>query len=305
MPIANDPTVEVQRTFHMPGYVLDAGILRRIDTVCKESIAKTEETSDDKLKFECWEKTDEGQVARFDKIDSLIEHLDTGAFNPDRITLQYTLPDRAGIHLTFQQKGHAELVAYSKSLDFRFYVEELDREIRRSDQEYTWAVKALIFRPYASRAVKSLLLPLSIVLLASTAYYIYARQVGVNINPSVIPRGNAYYKQVEEAIRSPDLSTKIDVLLAGQLQGFINVDDVLRRQESLIVLCLIAIGLAGSFLLIRRWVVRLYPLSFFAFDTQKPRLAKLQRKREILGVAVILGFIVNLVAGLLIAFLTN
>ncbi|HKO62280.1 MAG TPA: hypothetical protein VJV03_14040 [Pyrinomonadaceae bacterium] len=302
---SDNPSIEIHRSFNMPGYVLDAPILRRIDAVCRESVSQKSTNGARDLEFICYETTADDQMISFESLDVLIKHLDGGTTDPEILTIQYSQPERAGIHLDFLKKGQVHLVAYSKSLEFRFNIEQLSREIRRSDQEYGWAIRTFIFKPYLVRTVKLLLVLVSVFLLANSAYYLYARKVGVNIDPNVIPKGNEYAVQVEEAIKTQDTAEKLNVLLVGQLQYFTNVRDVLMRQEriiiasvAMIVVLIISIGL-------RKMLVNLYPLSFFAFETQKPALIKLVRKREILGVAVIIGFVVNLVAGLVIAIFTR
>jgi hypothetical protein len=127
--------------------------------------------------------------------------------------------------------------------------------------------------------------------------------VGVNIDPSLIPSGNTYFQEVEQALKSDSLSRKLDVLLMAQLRSFRNVQDVLDLLEGLIVFSLIALSIIAVSMLLLRVIARLYPLSFFAFGHQREVLSKLQHKREIWGVAVLLAFIVNVIAGLLITFL--
>ena len=52
---------------------------------------------------------------------------------------------------------------------------------------------------------------LSWVLFINIGYYLYALNVGADIDPSLIPSWNSYYKEVEYAIKSEDISRKIHI----------------------------------------------------------------------------------------------
>ena len=65
------------------------------------------------------------------------------------------------------------------------------------------------------------------IILNLIGYSFYANNVGVDIDPNIIPKGNEYYIQVENALKSDDISEKINILLLAQLKSFTNVQDIL------------------------------------------------------------------------------
>jgi hypothetical protein len=123
------------------------------------------------------------------------------------------------------------------------------------------------------------------------------------VNPSILPAGTAYYQRVEAAIQSDDLGEKLDVLLMGNFRGFMNVSDFFRIMRAIIVACLLAILILGAAAWISRHLKRYYPLSFFATGHQQEVLTRIEKKRDLWVTGIIIGFIVNIIAGILIAIL--
>lgn len=134
-------------------------------------------------------------------------------------------------------------------------------------------------------------------------YYFYAKNVGVNIDPTIIPDGNTFYQEVEKALKSDSLSRKIDVLLISNLKDFTNVQDILERQKRYIGILLFSLTIILIAFFVLKTFSNLYPLALYSFGRQKEFLTKLRRKRDIWEVGVLLAFIVNIIAGLVIAFL--
>jgi len=296
-------TTKISKTFDIPGYVIDSNILNRVHAIAQRTVAGTDDVEPAHLQSAYWVTTGDEDMLKFGTIDAIIAYLDSEPVETRSISLQYVTPGQAGISLVFQTKGKIELSAYGNALDFQFNIDQLSREIQRCDQEYSWLVRTFVFRPFTRRMLGSLLGWLSLFLLFNVGYYLYASRMGVNVDPSIIPSGNTYFQEVEETIRSEDIARKLDTLLIAQLRGFTNVQDILLRQERLIFFSLVAVAITIALVAVFRAVVRLYPLSFFAFASQEKVLADLHRKREIWGVAIIISFIVNLVAGLIVALL--
>jgi hypothetical protein len=285
--------------------VIDSDILKRVDEISKQAVTSGIEIVSGRLQFAYWITITNKDMVRFDQIDSLINYIESEPIKVESISLQYIVRDQAGISLAFQQKGKIELSAYSNTLDFQFNIDQLTREIQRSDQEYNWFVRTFVFHSQTRRLLTSLFLLLSLGLLMNISYYVYALKVGVNIDPQLIPSGNSYFQEVEAAIKSDDASRKLNVLLLSQLRGFTNVQDILRRKEQIVVFLLTALVITLIFLWGLISVTRIYPASFFAFGDQKKILVKLHRKRDIWAVAVVIGLIVNVLAGIIVALVAR
>ncbi|HEV7680766.1 MAG TPA: hypothetical protein VGO68_01490, partial [Pyrinomonadaceae bacterium] len=206
----------------------------------------------------------------------------------------------SGINIVFEQNGEIRRSAYGREPDFQFNVDRLDTVIRECDPDYAWPIRTLVFRDFVKKLFTWLLAVVSLILLGQLAFYAYGRKVGVNVDPAIIPSGYSYYQDVERAIKSNDTNTKLNVLLQGQVQGFENIRDILDATKWRIAFLSIALIIVAALNLIRRGIVRLYPLSCFAFGHQKQVLARLQRKRELWFIVIALGFVVNVVAGLLV-----
>lgn len=290
------------KSFYLPGYVLDEQLLKRIDDSAQRLlVGRGSEEGINKN----YNITDKRRVAiTFNSLGALLEYLDSELFEAESINLTYSSRQDADVQVDFMQGGIIRLLAYSKSPDFNFNVQRLKGEIERCGQSYSFAIKAFIFSGKTIKLLKSAIFYLSIFLLANIVFYIYARSTGVDIDPSILPSGNAYFAQVEQAIKSEDLTNKLNVLLMGHLRYFTNVSDILTVQGKMMFYTLITISITLVILSLH-WVInRLYPLSFFSFGYKKNELSSLYRKRDFWGIAVVIGFIINIVAGLIITVIT-
>lgn len=289
------PTTKISKTIQMIEFVLEGNILERVDEIAKQSI-----DNEDKQVTVFSITTKDDEILKFDSFENFLDRANSEPRDVSSISLQYITPSNAGISIIFSQKGYVELSAYSNALDFQFNIDRLTRELRRCEQEYNWFVKTFILKTKLSQLLLALIFAFSFFLLSSIGYYFYALNVGVNIDPTIIPSGNEYFQQVEDAIRSDDLAQKIDVLLLAELKGFKNVQDILIRQQKLITYSLIILIITAILYLLLDFVRKLYPPGFFAFTFQQTKLADLNRKREIVWVGVVIGFLVNIIAGFMI-----
>jgi hypothetical protein len=147
---------------------------------------------------------------------------------------------------------------------------------------------------------------LSVWLLVSMGTYIYAQRVGVNVDdPTVIPVGNEYLRRAALALKSHDVNVKLDALLSAQLAGFTNVRDYLASDYRQIVRALIGIAVCVIVLLGFKQMIKLYPKSLFLFGGETRKLEHLQNQRQIWGICIVLAFIANVLAGLVVAVLTK
>jgi hypothetical protein len=175
--------------------------------------------------------------------------------------------------------------------------------LKALDQEYSGPARLFLLNPL----VRRLLLFLSVFSFLLMAYfvglYIYARFVGVDVDPRFLPRGMSYYQKVEAAIKSPEIGEKLNVILMGQYTGFVNVTDFLAQYRRRIGYCLTAFVLLLVVGGVVRRMARYYPKAFFSLGAQVIRLQKLEKGRETWQTVVVVGFFVNLAAGVVIVLM--
>lgn len=292
---------KISEVFNIPGYILDSNTLSKIDELSLSIVTKHKKRK--KIEKAFWVTNQQGEVIKFDTFEKFFSFVNSEKDFFSSIILKYIVVGEVGISIEFTNKGKIELSAYGNAIDFQFDIDQLIREIQKCDQEYNGFIKNLIIKRDLSRLFTLLISGISFLLLYSVGFYSYASNVGVNINPSVIPNGNEYFKQVEHALQSDDLSEKLNVLLTSQLKGFANVQDILQRTQTFSVFLLISLTIVVILFFLFKFIKKLYPLAFFEFEANKKVLSDIYRKRDIVWVGVILGFAVNIIAGLAIAFL--
>lgn len=292
---------KISETFDIPGYVLNKEILERVDTIANQAVRGSTESSNVQTIY--WIKVTDKDMRRFETLNDLLQHLDSEPLDISSISLQHIVPVHAGINLQFQRDGTIDSSAYSNSVDFQFNMDRLSREIKRCDQDYNWFIRTVVLKYPISRIIGMLVVLFSIFLLSDVGYYFYAQNAGVNVDPSLIPSGNEHYQKVEEAIKSKDISQKMNILLSAQLRNFKNVKEILIEQQKRIHYIIIGIIVTTILYFITKFFNNLYPLAYFAFTPQLQRLSEINRKREIVWVAVIISFILNLVAGIAVPFI--
>lgn len=292
---------KISKIFSIPGYILDSNTLGKINENSLGIVNKHKKRK--KIEKAFWITNQQGEVIKFDTFEKFFSFANSEKDTFLGVTLKYIVVGEVGISIEFTNKGKIELSAYGNAIDFQFDIDQLIREIQKCDQEYNGFIKNFIIKRDLSRLFVLLISLISFLLLYSIGFYFYASNVGVNINPNVIPNGNEYFKQVERAIQSDDLSEKLNVLLTSQLKGFANVQDILQRTQTFSVFLLTSLAIAIILFFLFKYIKKLYPLAFFEFEANKKILSDIYRKRDIVWVGVILGFVVNIIAGLAIAFL--
>lgn len=180
-------------------------------------------------------------------------------------------------------------------------VHSIGQYLRALDQQFSWFVRSFVLNSHPRRLAAGLAVWATLMLVFLLGYYLYALRVGVDVSSDLISSGMTYYQRVEEAIRSQDLTEKLNILLLSEFRGFMNVTDFLRLLRNLMVACLLAVLIPGSAARISRHLKRYFPPSFFAIGHQKEVLVRIEKKRELWIAGIIVGFIVNIIAGILVA----
>jgi len=295
-------TSTVSETLNLPGYLLDPDLLRQIDGVASET-ASTARGVQTESSYSL--KAEGRDQLNFKSLDSLLKHLDGDPKNIRSIQVGHATPQQAAVQVEFRSQGDVRLFAFGGAADFRFNVGRLREAIAGAEQEYSWIVKRLAFQKRTKALATVLVVLLSGALLMALAYYANARTVGVNIDPSLIPRGNEPFKRVADALKSNDTNEKLNALLVAQLRGFANVRDVLAVVKAIIFSLLVALAVAILVLAASRVLEGLYPKAFFLFGHNVREFQRLQTRRQVWAVAVVIGFLVNVAAGIVVAFTTK
>ncbi len=283
---------------------MDAHGLTRIDSAAREAALGSMAGAESSLNSAFYLRSQDGHTIHLSTRESLLQELNSQHLPPKSLIFHYEAPQHSAVDVEFQDGGKILLTAFSPDFDFPFRIERLTRELLACDPGYNWFVRRFILDRLAARGLAVAAVVISFFLSSIIAYYFYAQSVGTDVDPTVIPRGNESFRKVADALKSGDVSQKLDALLVSQLRNFHNLQDVLLGLERAIMISLIIILLAGLLLYARRLVLRLYPNALFVFGAEEKRLNSILRKREILLTAVLIGFIVNLVAGFLITVLS-
>lgn len=300
----SSPVFQSSDELPLQGYVLDESALRNINRTAYQAVLDSAGTQTVSSAFKLHQSKNE---IAFKDLESLVEHLAHSPEHIQSLNIRHFFGESTGINVSFGSDGIVKISGFSENLSFRFAFEEVKESALLVREEYSWFVRYWALSERSKRIMT---------LLASAAYlffsggllilmfsYAYARKVGVDVDPNLIPQGNERFKQLAEAIKSTETNKKLDALLASQFTGFQNVTDFLADLRRVIV-AVVAILVALSFVLIARRVLRrLYPPCYFSFGRNERELQRLRTKRQFWGATIFVALLVNLVAGILVSVL--
>jgi hypothetical protein len=289
------------RSIELAAYLIDEPFLKGVDTFVRESCSGLSDGSKP-LSLSCMVQTTDDGSCTFNSIDELLSHFARSRELIRELRLDYRAERGERIEITFPPQKVVDFSAYGDSPKFHFLADGLARELRRSDANFHWLARTLAFSRVPRRILASLIPLVSWLLLLAVGYYFHAKKVGVDVDPKLLYDDNTYYQDVERAIKSESTDEKLNILLRGELKNFRNVTVVIGQIKRQIAVLSIALLLIAAGLLAIRSISSAYPRSFFAIGHGVERLRKLERKREIWIVGVVIAFIINLAAGLLVAF---
>jgi hypothetical protein len=289
------------RQLSLPGFVLDESNLRGIDQSARLAVTQTD--TEARLRSQYAVSYSSDKTHNFEDINSLIERLKTVPQGVETVSLRHTSTEDSGIEVTFSRTGEVNLSGFSQSPTFQFEFDRVFESVKNTIEPYGVFIRHFAFDKRIRSLLAVAIIAASMALTVFTTFYFYAKSVGVNIeDTSMIPTGNEYAKRLAEALRSTDINKKLDALLIERLAGFENVRDVLNSLGRDIKIDLLLIAILVGFLLVRKLFIRLYPRSMFMFGSNEKRYQDLKAKRQIWGIAVGVAFVVNIVAGLIVAF---
>ncbi|MGB3110216.1 MAG: hypothetical protein WBB40_06460 [Psychrobacter alimentarius] len=296
-----DLATKVSKKISMPGYVINKEILLKVDEIAINTV-KTDSHSDLEVFYSLRDEDhSEKQITNILGIDQLCKNTKKTISS---VILKYEVVKQAGLTISFQDDGEVEVSGYSQAVDFDYRIDQIIRELKRCEQDYNWLESNFAVSDKLKRLLLRFLSLLFLTLVALSLFMFYAKGVGVDISDArLVPQGNTYYKEVENAIIGGDVTKKLDTLLMGQLKGFSNVTDIITRTSVQIKYVSIVTTIVLILFLAVKNISKLYPLAYFEFGDFINNLIKIKRKREIWGVVVILGFLVNITAGMLVAIL--
>ncbi len=286
------------------GYVVKPEDLQRLDSTIKTcDLFGNEDSNATNCPIKYHAFIEDGSIRQFQSMDDLINYPNTSPEVVEGLRVERSANDDRKLEVELSTFGEIIIDVCGPPNVVEATVHALSRQLRALDQKYSWLVNHFVLGDRPRRLAILLLVQAMLMLVFSIAYYVYGLQVGVDVDPNVLPAGTVYYQRVEAAIQSDDLGEKLDVLLMGNLRGFMNVSDFFRIMRAIIVACLLAILILGAAIWISRHLKRYYPLSFFATGHQQEVLTRIEKKRDLWVTGIIIGFIVNITAGILIAIL--
>jgi hypothetical protein len=240
---------------------------------------------------------------QFNDTSTALTHFDQNRIEITAVTLCLESDRNAQLEIAMQDDGIISLSGVSDRPDFSFHIDPLKRELHACDQRFPAIVKLFAYSQQPLRVVTQTLALASIFLLGNVLYYIHALNVGVDVDPKVIPEGNQYFQEIESVLQSGTDSEKIDAILRSQFLHFTNVSSVLDTCRLWLMWSLAGVGLSIGGIFLIRSIRRLYPKAFFAFGPSVQLLQQLVRRREVFSVGIVIAFIINIIAGIVVALL--
>ena len=292
---------EVTREFNLPGYIVEQELLEQIDQTAVAGLAEHGQPIDREFIVA---KITKARLT-FSSLDQLHTCLSDAPREIRSITMRYKAGRTSGIQIVISNDAFIRVYGFGENLDFEFNLDQVCEVIKEGQEEYSWAVRQFVFQRRYKRLSSFGLSILSGAIPILVGFYIYAANTGVNIDPALIPRGYESARRIAEALKSPDITKKLDALLQSQLHGFTNISVVLLFMNRLLLICIILLIVLSVFTGICKVFEGLYPRCFFLFGHNEKMWKRLETKRQVWGIAVVIGFIINIAAGAVVALVTR
>lgn len=286
------------------GYVVKPEHLQRLHSIITDCELFQGDSSTDRNCIVTYRAfLEDGSVFQFRSIEEVLSHPNTPPEVIEGLRISALGEGDEKIEVELDNSGEVVIDACGPPHVVEGVVHTIGQHLRALDQQFSWFVKSFVLNSRPRRLAARLAVQATLMLVFLLGYYFYALKVGVDVSSDLISPGMTYYQSVEAAIRSQDLTEKLNVLLLGNFRGFMNVTDVLRLLRNLMVACVLAVLILGTAAWISRHLKHYFPPSFFAIGHQKEMLVRIEKKRELWIAGIIVGFIVNIIAGILVAVL--
>ena len=297
-----DSHTRIIQEFPFAGYLVQEELLRNlVKEIVNAAIFSPEKNKKQELTYLAYYQT--GDTCRFASLEDLLSHPNAEPEIIRGLELLKDCDSYQKIRVLFETDGNVTLDIIGPAAVVEGQAHLLRQRLMAFNQHYSWLVKTLVLASRPRRIAKILIFFVFSSLIYSIGMYVYAHIVGINVDPNLIQKGMSYYEQVAATIRSEDINEKLNVLLKGNYRGFVNVSDFLVLCQSRIRFSLVALLMLGAFVWVSNHLKQYYPRSFFAMGKQKDLLRTVEKKRDIWTVGIILACIVNIVCGLIVAFL--
>lgn len=297
------PITRVSDKLKINGYVVDSLSLDRIVTTARRAL-NPDFPDQGVVRITA---TPDGNASRlqFDDIHSALAHFDRNRVEINSVTLSFESAKDSQLEIAMESDGTISFSGINSRPDFLFHIDQLKRELQACDQRFPAFAKFFAFSPMPRHLIFLALATASVMLSWNVFYYFHALDVGVDVDPKVMPDGNKYFQEIETVLKSGTDSEKIDTILRGQFLRFTNVSSVLDRCRQNMIWSLVILGLGVASIFLIRWVRLLYPKTFFAFGPSVQKLQRTVRGREVLSVGIVIAFIVNVIAGIAVTVLSR
>jgi hypothetical protein len=131
--------------------------------------------------------------------------------------------------------------------------------------------------------------------------YLKAKEIGVNISESIMPKNNEIYVMLEEAIYSNDINLKLNLLLQLGFRGFVNADKYINDR---IVIMKNSGILFFSMIFLLLFIYKLkktYEINIIIGYNEKQYM-QLEKKRGFWVFTVLLTIVLNIISHIIITF---
>ena len=285
------------------GFVVKPEDLQRLHATIADCELFEDDDSDDgdcAVRYRAF--LEDGSVVQFRDLAEVLNYPNTSPSAIEGLRMSRLSEGQQKVEVELGSSGEVIVDACGLPRIVEGTVHTMSQQLRAVDQEFSWFARFFVLSKLPRILFTMMAVTASSLLLFLLGYYFLALNIGVDVGPDLIPRGMSYFQRVEEAIRSQDATEKLDVLLLGEFRGFQNFTEVLREVRNLMKGCILAIVILGPAAWVLRHLKRYYPPAFFSIGYQTEVLARIVKGRELWTVGIVVAFVVNLVAGIVVAF---
>jgi hypothetical protein len=222
----------------------------------------------------------------------------------ETIELEVSISSLARFNISMEKNGSIALDLSGHYEEFIFCRNEILNILNNSQKETSVLAKLLnntIF--YDGLNILIVVIMLILLLRGSFAFidYLKAKEIGVNVSESIIPKNNEIYVMLEEAIYSNDINLKLNLLLQLGLRGFVNSDKYMNDRIVIIKNSGVLFFSMIFLLLFINKLKKTYEINITIGYNEKQYM-QLEKKRGFWVFTVLLTIALNIISHIIITF---
>lgn len=221
------------------------------------------------------------------------------------IVIEYKSKSEDNVSIKINKSGSVYYSGYGDKQKVSYLLNKIANAFENYIDERSWLSNVLSYSGLLYKIISRGVVFVSLMLIASIFLYSYAKENAVDIvlDKTYLNKGNEKFIEISDAIQSNDINIKLNVLLAQHLNGFINKKDAIVLYKYWTkIFSIILIFFVLTILFIKRYR-KISPKCEFYFSHLIKKYDKYDNERRFWLGAVLVALIVNLAAGIIIAFI--